>query len=41
MEDADHKSKGMGTVLFETASDAINAVCILNAEINALLFCFV
>lgn len=27
--DSDHKSKGFGTVQFETATEAINAVCIL------------
>ena len=28
--DSDHKSKGFGTVQFETATEAINAVCILS-----------
>ena len=27
--DSDHKSKGFGTVQFETATEAISAVCIL------------
>ena len=28
--DSDHKSKGFGTVQFETATEAISAVCILS-----------
>ena len=30
--DSDHKSKGFGTVQFETATEAVNAVCILSVN---------
>ena len=34
--DSDHKSKGFGTVQFETATEAINAVCILYMYTNLM-----
>ena len=34
--DSDHKSKGFGTVQFETATEAINAVCILSMNTNKI-----
>jgi len=36
--DSDNKSKGFGTVQFETATEAINAVCILSCW-NIILVC--